>query len=82
MSNFKKQLSNKYLFEFNQELDSEKPPILPYTDVNRMAKACSNVSINFAIEQLTLHIEHPTKPGYKRHDILDAIKELKKSLKK
>lgn len=23
-------------------------------------------------------IEHPTKPGYKRHDILDKIKKLEK----
>jgi len=29
------------------------------------------------IEELEKHIEHPTKPGYKRHDIVNRIKELK-----
>lgn len=33
------------------------------------------------IEVLELHIEHPTKPGYRRHDILDRIKSLKIQLK-
>jgi ppGpp synthetase/RelA/SpoT-type nucleotidyltranferase len=32
----------------------------------------------YAILQLKQHIEHPTKPGYKRHDILEKIKELEK----
>ena len=33
------------------------------------------------IKELEKHIEHPRKPGYKRHDILDRIDELKESLK-
>ncbi len=32
------------------------------------------------IEILSQHIEHPTKPGYKRHDIIDKIKNLKSEL--
>lgn len=32
------------------------------------------------IEELEKHIEHPTKPGYKRQDILNRIKELKSKL--
>lgn len=30
------------------------------------------------IEVLEQHIEHPTKPGYKRSDIVEHIKKLKK----
>jgi len=30
------------------------------------------------IEVLEQHIEHPTKPGYKRSDIIEHIKQLKK----
>lgn len=37
--------------------------------------------IKAQIEILELHIEHPTKPGYKRHDVLDRIKSLKVQLK-
>ncbi len=33
------------------------------------------------IDVLKNHIEHPTKPGYKRHDILNKIKELQQELK-
>lgn len=29
------------------------------------------------IEELQKHIEHPMKPGYRRHDIINRIKELK-----
>ena len=28
------------------------------------------------VEELKNHIEHPTKPGYRRHDILNRIKEI------
>lgn len=31
------------------------------------------------IKELEKHIEHPTKPGYKRHDILKRIEELKQN---
>jgi hypothetical protein len=37
--------------------------------------------IKAQIEVLELHIEHPTKPGYKRHDVLHRIKLLKVQLK-
>jgi hypothetical protein len=40
-----------------------------YKSMNEFAK----ISI---IEELKKHIEHPTKPGYKRQDIIDRIKEL------
>ena len=30
------------------------------------------------IDGLKQHIEHPTKPGYKRYDILDKIAKLEK----
>ena len=33
------------------------------------------------IDILKEHIEHPTKPGYKRHDVLEKIKELELNLK-
>jgi hypothetical protein len=33
------------------------------------------------IDILNEHIEHPNKPGYKRHDILDKIKYLEENLK-
>jgi hypothetical protein len=37
--------------------------------------------IKSQIEVLKSHIEHPTKPGYKRSDVVESIKELKKKLK-
>lgn len=36
--------------------------------------------IQFAIEQLKEHIEHPKRPGYRRHDILEKIKLLENRL--
>jgi len=30
-----------------------------------------------SINELEKHVEHPTKPGYKRQDIVKRIKELK-----
>jgi hypothetical protein len=30
---------------------------------------------------LKQHIEHPTKPGYRRHDVLNSIKEFQQQLK-
>ncbi len=36
--------------------------------------------IKAQIEILEKHIEHPTKPGYKRHDVLNTIKSLKSQL--
>jgi len=36
--------------------------------------------IQAQIDILNKHIEHPSKPGYKRHDILNKIKELKSKL--
>jgi len=37
--------------------------------------------IQAQINILKEHIEHPTKPGYKRHDVLEKIKELELNLK-
>jgi hypothetical protein len=33
------------------------------------------------IDVLNNHIEHPTKPGYKRYDVLNSIKKLEQQLK-
>lgn len=33
--------------------------------------------ILFGIQLLEKHIEHPNKPGYRRSDVLNSIKELK-----
>ena len=46
------------------------------------SKYVERQKLEFAIEQLKEHIEHPTKPGYKRHDVLAKIKELEKKLSK
>lgn len=32
----------------------------------------------FGIQLLEKHVEHPNKPGYRRSDVLNTIKELKK----
>ena len=45
---------------------------------SELYREVSKLICNFAIEQLKQHIEHPNKPGYKRHDILDKIKEIEK----
>lgn len=45
------------------------------------SKYVQREKIKAQIEVLTLHTEHPTKPGYKRHDILNKIKELQQQLK-
>ena len=39
-------------------------------------KAMMEFARVFAIEQLKKHVEHPTKPGYKRNDVINHIKEL------
>jgi len=44
-----------------------------------MKKQCAS-KIAYAIKILEQHIEHPNKPGYRRHDIMEKIKELKKML--
>jgi hypothetical protein len=38
------------------------------------------VKLEFAIEHLEQHIVHPMKHGYRRHDIMAKIKELKAQL--
>jgi len=43
-------------------------------------KKFKKYTIAYTIKILESHIEHPTKPGYKRHDILLRIEELKKEL--
>lgn len=48
------------------------------------AEVCSLIrraKIEAKIEELEKHVEHPRKPGYRRHDIIDKIKELKSQLK-
>jgi len=34
------------------------------------------------IDLLSQFVEHPTKPGYRRHDVLEKINELENKLKK
>lgn len=46
------------------------------------SKYVEKQKLEFAIEQLKSHIEHPTKPGYRRHDILNKIAELEQKIKK
>jgi len=36
--------------------------------------------LEFAIEHLKQHIVHPMKPGYRRHDVINKIKELEEQL--
>ena len=36
----------------------------------------------YAISILKEHIEHPNKPGYRRHDILERIKQLEEEYDK
>lgn len=38
--------------------------------------------VQFEIDILSKYIEHPTKPGYKRRDIVGRIKELEKQIKR
>jgi hypothetical protein len=45
---------------------------------SELYREVSKLVCDFAIEQLKQHIEHPTKPGYRRHDILNKIKQLEK----
>ena len=42
---------------------------------SELYREVSKIICNFKFEQLKQHIEHPNKPGYRRHDILDKIKE-------
>ena len=41
------------------------------------AKKIYKLHLQSQIDLLMEVIEHPTKPGYKRHDVLDKIKNLK-----
>lgn len=45
-------------------------------------KIAQNYMRNCLIDELKKHIEHPTKPGYKRSDIINRIKELETSIQK
>jgi hypothetical protein len=45
------------------------------------SKATEAKILQAQIDVLKSHVEHPTKPGYKRYDILDKIKKLEKELK-
>jgi len=47
---------------------------------NEMYSYMADFAKQSAIEELKKHIEHPTKPGYKRHDILNKIKQLENEL--
>ena len=57
----------------------EANPIFPPGISREACKAFMEVYAKHrVIEELKKHIEHPMKPGYKRHDILNCIKELEK----
>ena len=43
-----------------------------------LARKIHKLYIQSQIDLLKEFIEHPTKPGYKRHDVLDRIKKLEK----
>lgn len=47
-----------------------------YDDYSSMAREFVRLHL---INELEKHIEHPTKPGYKRQDILERIEFLKKN---
>ena len=47
-------------------------------DVEWMKSMLEKAFNNFEIEILSKYIGHPTKPGYKRSDIVDRIKQLQK----
>lgn len=67
-------LSPEELFKTEYSImDNEYPEMASHVrrKVIEFAKLC-------VIEELEKHIEHPTKPGYKRQDIVKRIKELKK----
>lgn len=43
-----------------------------------IVKQIEKIHLQSQINLLKKYVEHPTKPGYKRHDILNKIKELEK----
>lgn len=69
-----------------KQILSQSTPLIPETEKTFIAGATSKYvekeKLKFAIDQLKVHIEHPTKPGYKRHDVLAKIKDLEQQLKK
>jgi hypothetical protein len=46
------------------------------------AKKIYKLHLQSQIDLLKEFIEHPMKPGYKRHDVLNKIKELEETLTK
>ena len=48
----------------------------PYLKGSQYVQAMIEFAKLHVIAELKKHIEHPTKPGYKRHDILQRSKEL------
>jgi hypothetical protein len=57
----------------------ESNPIFPPGISREACKAFMEVYAKHrVIEELKSHVEHPTKPGYKRHDIVKRIKELER----
>ena len=51
-------------------------------DEEYYAKKIYKLHLQSQIDLLKEFIEHPMKPGYKRHDVLNRIKELEKLLTK
>lgn len=47
-----------------------------------IAKEIKKFHLQSQIDLLKEVIEHPMKPGYRRHDVLDKIKKLEKQLTK
>ena len=45
-----------------------------------ITKKIYNLCLQSQIDLLKECVEHPTKPGYKRHDILNKIKNLEKKI--
>ena len=51
-------------------------------DMDYYAEELYKLHLQSQIDLLGTVIEHPNKPNYKRHDVIDKIKQLKKQLYK
>jgi hypothetical protein len=56
------------------EAHSEQPGLTDSLNMNEL--------INAKIEVLREHLEHPTKPGYRRSDIANRLRELERQVKR
>lgn len=66
--------------------ENREPNIVDFTDpsdeimdINDVKQIMKMYAIRYAIYELKNCIEHPTKPGYQRSDIVRRIKELEQT---